>query len=1831
MQNYIVNEPQARPSYLSDPSQLRLCPRGTSKRPHRTTTRSQGDRLFEWANHYRRVARFAIALLWWCVGSSSGRGESVLPEQAVVVMGRSASFSDLALELESQPLVHDGTGVIPPFMPGPIESPVSGDVSAAFDPLRSSIVKKSAIPVITAPKVKSSFLGLEDNDRAIPPDTQGTVGPNHLMIALNSQVRIQSRSGDVISTVSLKSFWTNLVDNIGNTFDPKIVYDLSANRWVAVTLSDSVSTNSSVLVAVSETGDPTGKWFGFKIRGDGEGVHWADYPIVGFNKKWIVITANLYSVTENRLGLSRIYVLNKNSVYANGSVALAAKTFDDKGGFAIAPAIDYDGTMQTMTLVNVQNGNSNGKGFLRLSTMTGEVGAEVYNPGTTFPAVTSPWATSPAAQDFAPQLGSPTRINTGDNRLQNGVVFRNGSLWLCHTVFLPVTNVVRSAIQWWELSPAGVVRQFGRIDDPTSAKFYAYPSMAVNKNSDVLIGYSSFSATQYASASYSFRAATDTTNTLRADTILKGGEAPYFKTHGGTRNRWGDYSSTVVDPVNEIDMWTIQQFTASGTNTWGTWWGRIALEAPGIPPSVTAFTPSTGGIGTLVTITGTKFTEVTSVKFNGVSATQFSVQSGTRLTAFVPLAATTGPITVASTDETGTSSASFTVVPTPAIASFAPDRGGIGTAVVITGVNFNGATNVTFNDTIVPRFTIESSTRISTIVPVGATSGKISVTTAQGTGTSSNAFSLSVLPAITSFGPLKAGPGGKITILGANFIGTTNVQFNDVRATEVVIDSPTQITATVPDTATTGLVRVSTLIGSVTSTAVLTIVPVPIISSLNPLGAPAGASVTITGANFEEATEVRFNGVRGTAFSVDSPRQITVRVPPGSTTGSITVTTPGGTATSFDDFRITLPPVNDQFAAAQVLAGVSGSVSGSSVGATKEAGEPDHAGDTGGRTVWYRWTAPTAGAWNFHTSGSKIDTTLAVYTGSSLTNLAVVAQNDDATSGTATSSVSFSAAAGATYHIVIAGFRDASGDIVLTWTSTSALPVVRSFSPPTGPIGSSVVIDGANFGGTTNVKFSGVSAGGFTIESPIRIVAQVPTGATTGPIQVITQAGTGSSTNAFIVTPPLANDNFANGQTIAGPSGSVSIDNTGASAEPGEPDHAKASARKSVWYRWTAPDDGIWTFATLGSSIDTVLAVYAGGALTNLVVVGSNDDADGSGGSSVSIKAEKGKTYHIAIDGFAGVFGNIILDWKFTGNVPRLDTFTPVRAETGTAVTIVGANFVGNLTVNFNGLLTTVATVDSSTQVTAKIPAGATTGPITIVTTNGAAVSANYFVVSNSDAPANDLFVNAQTITGSAAIVAGSNLRASKEPGENDHAGEKGGRSVWYRWTAPGAGQWTIGTRGSTFDTLLAVYQGNALTNLTLVASNDDADIDVTSKVRFRAEAGQDYRIAVDGYGGESGHITLKLIPPPEPIVIYATGFEAAEGYKSDQSVSGQNGWNKTGPGGNLVLSNAFGLGQQARIGFSTSGGAVRSSVWRSVTNAQSLVQFSVSMAIVGSTNKEDDLFDWAVFNSGGQFLFGLDFDTFGSVVGYELNDGEGVLLTDVAFKTNQVYELAVTMDFVNNLWSATLGSLTLVEGEPITTTETALSLGYIDAVWFTDETPGNNYMVFDNYRIVAEPSLPPSILVQPQAQSVPLGTDATLAVVAQGAEPLSYQWLFNGAVVTGATNAILVLNNALPNNSGNYSVEAKNSLGSAASASAPLQVTMPVSFKLMSGPRMSDDRFQVILSGTSGSRFSIEASTNLMQWLEIAAGTNATGTFIYLDNEAAKLPSRFYRARQIP
>lgn len=157
-------------------------------------------------------------------------------------------------------------------------------------------------------------------------------------------------------------------------------------------------------------------------------------------------------------------------------------------------------------------------------------------------------------------------------------------MFAAHHIVLTTNTFDHTAIQWWQI-PVTTFRpiKVGRIEDASAVVSYAYPSIAVNQFNDVLVGYSRFSSNQWPSANYSFR---DTCRAayedLQTDTVLKNGISYYAKL-SGARNRWGDYSATVVDPRNDSDLWTVQEyadqyaspFDNSYSGRWGTWWGKI--------------------------------------------------------------------------------------------------------------------------------------------------------------------------------------------------------------------------------------------------------------------------------------------------------------------------------------------------------------------------------------------------------------------------------------------------------------------------------------------------------------------------------------------------------------------------------------------------------------------------------------------------------------------------------------------------------------------------------------------------------------------------------------------------------------------------------------------------------------------------------------------------------------------------------------------------------------------------------------------------------------------------------------------------------------------------------------------------------------------------------------------------------------------------------------------------------------------------------------------------------------------------------------------------------
>ena len=152
-----------------------------------------------------------------------------------------------------------------------------------------------------------------------------------------------------------------------------------------------------------------------------------------------------------------------------------------------------------------------------------------------------------------------------------------------------------------------------------------------------------------------------------------------------------------------------------------------------------------------------------------------------------------------------------------------------------------------------------------------------------------------------------------------------------------------------------------------------------------------------------------------------------------------------------------------------------------------------------------------------------------------------------------------------------------------------------------------------------------------------------------------------SFVNNLIIRP--SNDN-AGGSQISGAAGTASGSNTDATGEVGEPIVTGNSADTSVWYSWTAPENGPTSFHLRDAAFDTTLGVYTGDSFAGLAVVASNDDFNGSPRSKVTFNATAGTQYRIQVGGFNAQHGSFVLQWA--QNSPANDTFAGATALTGT-------------------------------------------------------------------------------------------------------------------------------------------------------------------------------------------------------------------------------------------------------------------------------------------------------------------------------------------------------------------------------------------------------------------------------------------------------------------------------------------------------------------------------------------------------------------------------------
>ena len=531
-----------------------------------------------------------------------------------------------------------------------------------------------------------------------------------------------------------------------------------------------------------------------------------------------------------------------------------------------------------------------------------------------------------------------------------------------------------------------------------------------------------------------------------------------------TARKWGDDKITVNVPAGARTGPVVVTVEGQASNP-------VTFSVTGSSPSIISLDPTSGEVGTVVTIAGVHFGAAqgtSTVTFNGVAATATS-WSDTSITAPAPAGAATGPVVVTVGGQASNGVTFSVTLPAPSITLLDPVSGRNGASVTITGEHFGatqGSNTVTFNG-VAATPTSWSNTSITTAVPTTATTGNV-VVTVGGQVSNPMAFTVVSVPAISSLNPDKGPEGTSVTIAGGNFgdpQGTSTVTFNGVSATAASW-SDTSITAAVPAGATTGGVVV-TVGGEASDGAEFTVTPT--IGALSPDSGPVGTSVEITGTSFgatQGTSTVTFNGTSATPASW-SDTSITAAVPAGATTGDVVVTV-GGEASDGVEFTVT--PTIGALSPDSGPEGTSVEITGTSFGATQ-----------GTSTVTFNGTSATPASW------SDTSITAAVPAG--------------ATTG----------------DVVVTVGGEASDGVEFTVT-----PAIGSLSPDSGPEGTSVEITGTSFGatqGTSTIAFNGTAATA-TSWSDTSITAAVPAGATTGDV-VVTVGGEASDGVEFTVTPAI--------------------------------------------------------------------------------------------------------------------------------------------------------------------------------------------------------------------------------------------------------------------------------------------------------------------------------------------------------------------------------------------------------------------------------------------------------------------------------------------------------------------------------------------------------------------------------------------------------------------------------------------------------------------------------------------------------------------------------------
>ncbi len=424
-------------------------------------------------------------------------------------------------------------------------------------------------PPASAPTPLRNFEGIKATGW-LPPDCTMAAGPLHVVLSVNSSIAVYTTAGTQRLQRTLTQWFSNVVTNF-TIFDPKLLYDQYAGRFVLLAVARNSSNQSLFLLSISQTSDPTGGWYNYRLDARKDGTtntnNWADYPGLGVDSQALYLTANMFRIGGG-FAYSKIRVVPKAGPYAGGALTYSdlvnMKNGNGSTAFTVQPCHQF-GAPGAMSLVNslFPSGNQ-----LTLWSLTNPTGTPVLSRRT---VRTDPYSLPPDAI----QKGGGTPLDTGDVRILNAVS-RDGSVWCALTTSenWGTTQTV-SAIHWFQINAtSGALVQQGIYG--SSRQYLSYPALTPDSHGNMIMVFCRSSSSEFASIRFTGRRVSDAAGQLQNSDLLKAGVANYLGLDASGRNRWGDYNGISLDPSGRT-VWFYSMFANRPANTWGTWVGASSF------------------------------------------------------------------------------------------------------------------------------------------------------------------------------------------------------------------------------------------------------------------------------------------------------------------------------------------------------------------------------------------------------------------------------------------------------------------------------------------------------------------------------------------------------------------------------------------------------------------------------------------------------------------------------------------------------------------------------------------------------------------------------------------------------------------------------------------------------------------------------------------------------------------------------------------------------------------------------------------------------------------------------------------------------------------------------------------------------------------------------------------------------------------------------------------------------------------------------------------------------------------------------------------------------